>query len=49
MPYDANRMQEWWIAEVAEANMPAPGQRQGKLGLERNEVIPIGKACKLDS
>jgi formate--tetrahydrofolate ligase len=48
MPYDANRMQEWQIAEAAEANMPTPDQWRAKLGLERNEVIPMGKVCKLD-
>ncbi len=48
MPYDATKLKDYQIAEAAEANMPSPAQWQEKLGLERDEVIPYGRICKLD-
>lgn len=48
MPYDATKLKDYQIAEAAEANMPTPAQWQEKLGLERDEVIPYGRICKLD-
>jgi formate--tetrahydrofolate ligase len=48
MPYDATRMQEWQIAEAAEANLPSPGQWGERLALEPDELIPMGKVAKLD-
>jgi methylenetetrahydrofolate dehydrogenase (NADP+)/methenyltetrahydrofolate cyclohydrolase/formyltetrahydrofolate synthetase len=48
MPYDATQLQDWQIAEAAEANMPTPDEWRGRLGLEPGEVIPMGKVAKLD-
>jgi len=48
MPYDATKMADWQISEAAEVNMPTPDEWRGKLGLEKDEVIPMGKLCRLD-
>jgi len=48
MPYDASKMQDWQIAEAAEQKMPNPRQWQEKLGLQQDEVIPMGRLAKLD-
>ncbi len=48
MPYDATKMADWQIAEEAEKNMPTPGEWRERLGLEKDEVIPYGRICKLD-
>ena len=48
MAYDPTKMQDWEIGEVAEENMPTPEQWQKKLGLQKDEVIPYGRICKLD-
>ena len=48
MPYDATKMKDWEIGEAAEPNMPTPDQWREKLGLQKDEVIPYGKICKLD-
>ncbi len=48
MPYDATRLKDYQIAELAEKNMPTPSYWQEKLGLEKGEVIPYGRICKLD-
>ncbi|MFH1293801.1 MAG: formate--tetrahydrofolate ligase [Pseudomonadota bacterium] len=48
MAYNAVEMSDWQIAEAAEENMPTPDEWQEKLGLEKNEMIPMGKLCKLD-
>lgn len=48
MAYDATKLKDFQIAELAEPNMPTPGQWQEKLGLEKDEVIPYGRICKLD-
>jgi formyltetrahydrofolate synthetase len=49
MPYDPTRMKDFEIAEAAGKNMPAPSDWQERLGLEKDEVIPYGRICKLDS
>jgi len=49
MPYDPTRMKDFEIAEAAIKNMPAPADWQERLGLEKDEVIPYGRICKLDS
>jgi len=46
--YDATEMKDWQIAEAAEANMPTPDEWQEKLGLEKDEILPYGRICKLD-
>ncbi|MBM4462297.1 MAG: formate--tetrahydrofolate ligase [Chloroflexi bacterium] len=48
MAYDATKMADWQIAEVAEEKMPTPGEWQQKLGLQKGEVIPYGRIGKLD-
>jgi len=48
MPYDATRMQDWEISEAAERNLPTPAEWRDRLGLERDEVIPMGRVAKLD-
>jgi methylenetetrahydrofolate dehydrogenase (NADP+)/methenyltetrahydrofolate cyclohydrolase/formyltetrahydrofolate synthetase len=48
MAYDATKMSDWQIAEDAEKNMPAPEEWREKLNLEKDEVIPYGRLCKLD-
>lgn len=49
MPYDPTRMRDYEIAEAAGKNMPSPSDWQERLGLEKDEVIPYGRICKLDS
>ncbi|MBN1191142.1 MAG: formate--tetrahydrofolate ligase [Dehalococcoidales bacterium] len=46
--YDATKLKEWQIAELAEANMPTPEQWIEKLNLKKDEIIPYGRICKLD-
>jgi formate--tetrahydrofolate ligase len=48
MPYDATKMADWQISEAAEKKMPTPEQWQQKLGLQKDEVLPIGRLAKLD-
>ncbi|HHP7235579.1 MAG TPA: formate--tetrahydrofolate ligase [Desulfobacterales bacterium] len=48
MPYDAVNMADWQISEEAEKNMPTPEQWQEKLGLEKEEMLPMGRLAKLD-
>jgi len=46
--YDAVKMKDWQIAEAAEANMPAPDEWRQRLKLEKDEIIPFGRICRLD-
>ena len=48
MPYDATRMKDWEISEAAEKNMPIPEEWRERLGLKKDEVIPMGRLAKLD-
>jgi methylenetetrahydrofolate dehydrogenase (NADP+)/methenyltetrahydrofolate cyclohydrolase/formyltetrahydrofolate synthetase len=48
MAYDATKMSDWQIAEDAEKNMPAPEEWREKLNLEKDEVMPYGRLCRLD-
>ena len=48
MAYDAVKLKDWQIAEAAEANMPAPDEWREKLNLEKDEIIPFGRICRLD-
>ena len=48
MAYNAVEMADWQISEAAEANMPTPWEWREKLGLERDEILPMGRLCKLD-
>jgi methylenetetrahydrofolate dehydrogenase (NADP+)/methenyltetrahydrofolate cyclohydrolase/formyltetrahydrofolate synthetase len=48
MAYDATKMKDWQIAEAAEENMPGYDEWQERLGLQKDEVIPYGRLCRLD-
>jgi len=46
--YDATKLKDWQISEAAEENMPAPDQWRERLNLQKEEVIPYGRLCRLD-
>jgi formate--tetrahydrofolate ligase len=48
MAYDATKMQDWEISEAAERAMPSPREWQERLGLQQDELIPMGRLGKLD-
>ncbi|MFH1639920.1 MAG: formate--tetrahydrofolate ligase [Chloroflexota bacterium] len=48
MVYDVTKMADWQIAEAAEVNMPTPDDWRARLQLQKDEVLPYGKICKLD-
>jgi formate--tetrahydrofolate ligase len=41
-------MQDWQISEAAEPGMPSPREWQERLGLQQDEMIPMGRLAKLD-
>ncbi len=48
MAYDATKLKDWQIAEAAEENMPTPDEWREKLNLQKDEIIPYGRLCRLD-
>ena len=48
MAFDAVNMPDWQISEAAEKNMPTPEEWRDKLGLEKDEILPMGRLAKLD-
>ena len=48
MAYDAVKLKDWQIAELAEKDMPTPEEWISKLGLQKDELIPFGRTPKLD-
>jgi len=48
MAYNAVKMADWQISEEAEKNMPTPNEWREKLGLEKEEMLPMGRLAKLD-
>jgi formate--tetrahydrofolate ligase len=48
MAYDATKMADWQISEAAEPGMPSPREWQERLGLQQDEMIPMGRLAKLD-
>jgi formate--tetrahydrofolate ligase len=48
MAYDATKMADWQISEAAEVKMPTPDQWREKLGLDKDEMLPMGRLAKLD-
>jgi formate--tetrahydrofolate ligase len=48
MPYDAVKMADWQISEAAEENMPTMDEWVDKLGLEKDEMLKMGRLGKLD-
>src|SRR5512135_2645588 len=45
---DPRKLADWQIAEIAEENMPTVDRAQEMLGLKKEEIIPMGKLCRLD-
>jgi len=48
MPYDAVKMKDWQISEAAEKNMPTAEEWRERLGLKKDEILPMGRLCRLD-
>jgi len=48
MAYDATKMKDWQIAEAAEESMPTFEEWREKLNLQKDEIIPYGRLCRLD-
>ncbi|MCF8094232.1 MAG: formate--tetrahydrofolate ligase [Desulfobacteraceae bacterium] len=48
MAYDVTKMADWQVSEAAEQNMPMPEEWQDRLGLTREEMIPMGRLSKID-
>ena len=48
MPYDATKLADWQISEEAEKNMPTPEEWREKLGLHKDEMLPMGRLSKID-
>jgi len=48
MAYNAVEMADWQISEAAEKNMPTPDEWREKLGLEKDEMLPMGRLGKID-
>src|SRR5450759_3206365 len=48
MPYDATKLADWQISEEAEKKMPTPEEWREKLGLHKDEMLPMGRLSKID-
>jgi formate--tetrahydrofolate ligase len=48
MAYNAVEMADWQISEAAEKNMPTPDDWREKLGLNPDEMLPMGRLSKVD-
>ena len=48
MAYNAVEMADRQISEAAEENMPTPEEWRENLGLEKEEMLPMGRLAKLD-
>ncbi len=48
MAYDATKLKDWQIAEAAEENMPTIDEWRERLNLQKDEIIPYGRLCRLD-
>jgi len=46
--YDATKMKDWQISEASEENMPTPDEWRERLNLQKDEIIPFGRLCRLD-
>src|SRR4030043_151717 len=46
--YDATKMADWQISEEAEKKMPTPEKWREKLGLQKDEMLPMGRLAKID-
>jgi len=45
---DPRKLADWQIAEIAEEHLPTPDEWRERLGLRKEEIIPMGRLCKLD-
>jgi len=45
---DPRKLPDWQVAEIAEETMPTVEEWKDKLGLRKDEIIPMGTLCKLD-
>jgi formate--tetrahydrofolate ligase len=48
MPFDATKLADWQISEEAEKKMPTPEAWREKLGLQHDEMLPMGRLSKID-
>ncbi len=48
MAYNAVEMKDWQISEAAEVHMKTPQQWCDELGLQKDEILPMGRLAKLD-
>jgi formate--tetrahydrofolate ligase len=48
MPFDATKLADWQISEEAEKNMPTPEDWRERLGLHKDEMLPMGRLAKID-
>ncbi len=48
MPYDATKLADWQISEEAEKHMPTPDEWRERLGLQKDEMLPMGRLSKVD-
>ena len=48
MPYDATKLADWQISEEAEKHMPTPEEWRERLGLQKDEMLPMGRLSKID-
>ena len=48
MSFDATKLADWQISEEAEKNMPTPEEWREKLGLLKDEMLPMGRLSKID-
>ncbi len=48
MPFDATKLADWQISEEAEKNMPTPETWRERLGLQKDEMLPMGRLAKID-
>jgi formate--tetrahydrofolate ligase len=48
MDADPRKLADWQIAEIAEEEMPTIDQAQEMLGIKKEEIIPMGKLCRVD-
>src|SRR5512135_1927914 len=48
MSFDATKMADWQISEEAEKHMPVPEAWRDKLGLQKDEMLPMGRLSKID-
>jgi formyltetrahydrofolate synthetase len=48
MPFDATKLADWQISEEAEKHMPTSDEWRERLGLQKDEILPMGRLSKVD-